>query len=50
MIGLFMEKNITIGCYELPGDLEDFLDFEAYGQYIDSDCAEEYSNGIIEIR
>ena len=37
-------------CYKLPGDLEDFLDFEAYGQYIGSDCAEEYSNGIIEIR
>ena len=37
-------------CYELPSNLEDFLDFEAYGQYIGSDYAEEYSNGIIEIR
>ena len=36
-------------CYELPSNLEDFLDFEAYGQYIGSDYAEEYSNGIIEI-
>lgn len=37
-------------CYELPGNLEDFIDFEAYGQYIGCDYAEEYSNGIIEIR
>ena len=36
-------------CYELPDSLEDFFDFEAYGKYI-GDCAEEYSNGIIEIR
>lgn len=36
--------------YELPSHLEDFMDFEAYGKYIGSDYAEEYSNGIIEIR
>lgn len=36
-------------CYELPDSLEDFIDFEAYGKYIGYD-AEEYSNGIIEIR
>ena len=35
--------------YELPSNLEDFIDFEAYGQYIGSDYAEEFSNGIIEI-
>ena len=36
-------------CYKLPDSLEDFIDFEAYGKYIGYD-AEEYSNGIIEIR
>jgi len=36
-------------CYELPGSLEDFIDFESYGQYIGSDYAYEYSNGIIAI-
>ena len=36
-------------CYELPGNLEDFIDFEAYGQYIGCDYAYEYSNGIIAI-
>ena len=35
--------------YELPSNLEDFIDFEAYGQYIGSDYAEEFSNGITEI-
>ena len=36
-------------CYKLPDSLEDFIDFEAYGKYIGYD-AEQYSNGIIEIR
>jgi len=36
-------------CYKLPDSLEDFIDFEAYGKYIGYE-AEEYSNGIIEIR
>ena len=36
-------------CYKLPDSLEDFFDFEAYGKYIGY-YAEEYSNGIIEIR
>ena len=35
-------------CYQLPGSLEDFIDFEAYGKYIGYN-AQEYSNGIIEI-
>jgi hypothetical protein len=30
--------------------LDNFFDFEAYGEYIGEDFAEEYSNGIIEIR
>ena len=34
--------------YELPGSLEDFIDFEAYGKYI-GEYVEEYSNGLIEI-
>ena len=36
-------------CYELPGGLEDFIDFEAYGKYVGDYYAQEYSNGIIEI-
>ena len=36
--------------YVVPKPLEDFIDFEAYGKYIGSDYADEYSNGIIEIR
>lgn len=34
--------------YELPGGLEDFIDFEEYGKYI-GDRVEEYSQGLIEI-
>ena len=36
--------------YTVPEPLEDFIDFEAYGKYIGSEWADEYSNGIIEIR
>lgn len=35
--------------YKLPSNLEDFIDFEAYGKYIGDYYAYEYSNGIIEI-
>ena len=34
--------------YEIPDDLIDFFDFEAYGRYIASDL-EEYSDGFIQI-
>ena len=36
--------------YNIPTEIEDFIDFESYGQYIGSGCAEEFSDGIIEIR
>ena len=36
-------------CYKIPEQIENFIDFEAYGQYMGSDYAEEYSDGIIEI-
>ena len=36
-------------CIEIPENLQDFFDYEAYGEYIGSDYASEYSNGIIEI-
>ena len=36
-------------CLEIPENLQDFFDYEAYGEYIGSDYASEYSNGIIEI-
>ena len=35
-------------CYQMEEHLQDFFDFEAYGKYM-GDCAEEYSDGIIEI-
>ena len=35
-------------CYQMEEHLQDFFDFEAYGRYM-GDCAEEYSDGIIEI-
>ena len=37
-------------CYNIPESLIDFIDFEAYGKYIGDYNAEEYENGIIEIR
>lgn len=36
-------------CYKIPEQLEDFIDFEAYGKYIGDCYAQEYSEGIIEI-
>ena len=35
-------------CCQMEEHLQDFFDFEAYGRYM-GDCAEEYSDGIIEI-
>lgn len=35
-------------CYQMEEHLQDFFDFEAYGRYM-GDCAEEYSDGLIEI-
>ena len=37
-------------CYDIPDHLMDYFDFENYGRSMGIDCAEEYSNGIIEIR
>ena len=37
-------------CYNIPESIIDFIDFEAYGKYIGDYNAEEYENGIIEIR
>lgn len=43
-------KNYYEMCgYNIPQQIEDFIDFEAYGQYIGSGYAEETDNGIIEI-
>jgi hypothetical protein len=36
------------GC-QVPEQIEQFIDFEAYGKYVGDDYAEEYSDGIIEI-
>ena len=35
--------------YKIPEQIENYIDFEGYGQYMGSDYAEEYSDGIIEI-
>ncbi len=44
-------KEMFSSCgYELDERLEDFFDYEAYGKYIGDCNAEEYSEGIIEIR
>ena len=39
----------TMG-YEIPGDIEDYIDFEAYGESFKYDNIDEYSDGLIEIR
>ena len=39
----------TMG-YEVPGDIEDYIDFEAYGESFKYDNIDEYSDGLIEIR
>lgn len=36
-------------CYNVPEQIEQFIDFEAYGKYIGDYYAHEYSEGIIEI-
>lgn len=42
------KEMFDCACYQTEEHLLDFFDFEAYGKYV-SDCAEEYSDGIIEI-
>ena len=39
----------TMG-YEVPSDIEDYIDFEAYGESFKYDNIDEYSDGLIEIR
>jgi hypothetical protein len=39
----------TMG-YEIPSDIEDYIDFEAYGESFKYDNIDEYSDGLIEIR
>lgn len=36
-------------CYQIPEQLENFIDFEAYGRYVGDYYAQEYEDGIIEI-
>lgn len=36
--------------YNFPSELENFFDYEAYGKYMGDCYAEEYSDGIVEIR
>ena len=35
--------------FQIPQEIENFIDFEAYGQYMGSGYAEEIDNGILEI-
>ena len=37
-------------CYDIPKGLENYIDYEGYGEDFKHDGFEEYSNGIIEIR
>ncbi len=36
--------------YEVPSDIEDYIDFESYGESFKYDSVDEYSDGLIEIR
>ena len=36
--------------YKIPEELENFIDYEAYGKYLGQDSCEEYDSGLIEIR
>ena len=42
------KEMFALCCYEIPDHIMDFIDFEAYGEYV-GEYAHEYSNGIIEI-
>ena len=37
-------------CYQVPSEIENFIDFDGYGRYIGDYYTQEYSNGLIEIR
>ena len=43
------EEMFEISGYDVPEQIKNFIDYEAYGQYMGEDYAEETSNGIIEI-
>lgn len=44
----FGREMVDICGYKIPGGLEDFIDYEAYGKYC-GEYVHEYSNGLIEI-
>ncbi len=41
---------LEVGCYEIPEYLENYIDFESYGEQYEYDGFHQYSEGIIEIR
>ena len=42
--------NFLHECYQIPDYLDNYIDYERYGDELKYDGFEEYSNGIIEIR
>lgn len=42
--------NFLHDCYQIPDYLDNYIDYERYGNELKYDGFEEYSNGIIEIR
>ena len=42
------KEMFELCCFEIPDHIKDFIDFEAYGEYV-GEYAHEYSDGIIEI-
>jgi len=42
--------NFLHDCYQIPDYLDNYIDYERYGDELKYDGFEEYSNGIIEIR
>lgn len=42
--------NLLHDCYEIPDFLDNYIDYEKYGEELRFDGFQEYSNGIIEIR
>ena len=43
-------REMMTMCHEIPDYLDNYIDYESYGEQFRYDGFQEYSNGIIEIR